>query len=228
MRIAAAVLAGAVVLAGARPSPAATADRDAVADAIVAAVRARMGGDVRVAIASLQVRQARAATQLAAIPDAGSRVGGPMRLLLVDASGAGAGQRIGSADAVVSVEAAHVVARNPVARRQRFEAGAVGEVIGDVGRVPLQRWPRLADVVGSAAKRDVRAGDPIAFAHIVRPALVERGDEVATIARVGAVEVRSRARAAEAGALGEPVRVVVNRRTLRARVVGEREVEVMP
>jgi flagella basal body P-ring formation protein FlgA len=66
-------------------------------------------------------------------------------------------------------------------------------------------------------------------AHVVRtrPVVVVR-DEVATIARVEGLEIRSRAVATQSGELGDVIWVVNpdSRKRLRARVVGPGLVEV--
>ncbi len=56
--------------------------------------------------------------------------------------------------------------------------------------------------------------------------LVRSGDEVTTLVRIGGVEARGRALAVADGRLGEDVRLLVNNRSLRGRVVGPGEVEV--
>lgn len=194
--------------------------------AIVASVRARMGQAAIVTVEGLDVRQATSAAGLRAVPDAGSKVGGPMRFVLVDASLKGAVRRIGSADATVTVSVPHVRARLDISRRQVLASSDLAMGADDVGRVPLERLPTMAEAVGAAARRDLKPGALLTRAILALPPLVESGDEVVTIVRVGQVEARGRAIAAGTAAMGERVRVVINRRAFRGRVVGPREVEI--
>lgn len=217
------------------------ADAD-VRAAIEAAIRARMGETATVVIEELAVRRmpaagaAGASSALRATPDAGSRVGGPVRFLLSEppasagsrrAGARTAGpRRIGSADVTVRVAAAHVRLVRPVARGAVITAADVVQTVDDLGRVALEPLPLLADVVGAAARRDLAVGALVQRHTIAAAPLVRSGDEVTTIVRVGGLEARGRAVSAETATRGEIVRIVSNRRNLRGRVVGPGEVEI--
>jgi flagella basal body P-ring formation protein FlgA len=194
--------------------------------AIVASVRARMGASAIVSVDRLDVRGIGAAARLRAIPDAGSKVGGPMRFLLVDGASKDAVRRLGSADATVTVAVAHVRTRQTIARRQVLAASDLVVSLDEVGRVPLQRLPTLDEVVGASASRNLEAGTVMTRHNVDAVPLVKSGDSVVTIVRLGAIEGRGRAVAGGTAAMGETVRVVVNRRSLRGRVVGPGEVEI--
>ena len=83
--------------------------------------------------------------------------------------------------------------------------------------------PTLDDVVGATARKPLPEGAVVTRAALLARPLVSTGDEVVTVARIGALEVRGRAIAAQAGSLGETV-VVVNpdsRKRLQGRVVAD-------
>jgi flagella basal body P-ring formation protein FlgA len=219
-------------VAAAAAAPAASSDAD-VRAAIEAAVRARVSASATVQIEELSVRRSAAAANAAApvvlraTPDAGARLGGPVRFLLSDATPGRPARRIGSADATVRVAGPHVRTRRAVARGAVIEAADVAEVSDDVGRVAFESLPVLRDVIGAAARRDLKAG-ALVQRHTIAPApLVRSGDEVTTIVRVGSLEARGRAVSTETATRGEIVRVVTTqRRNLRGRVVGAGEVEI--
>ncbi len=197
--------------------------------AIVAAVQERMGRAADVSIERLTLRVMRPARRVVAAPDAGSRVGGPIRFVLIQPEENGApAARIGSADAVVHVTQPHLRTTRRIERRAVLAAGDVVAASADVGRVALRLLPDAQAAVGAAVRRDLPADAAVTAADIVPVPLVRSGAEVTTVARVGAVEVRSRATAASDAGAGETVRLVVNRRTLRGRVTAAGEVEVRP
>jgi flagella basal body P-ring formation protein FlgA len=208
--------------------------------AIIESVRARMGATVDVTIGSLTIREAASGglvAPLAAVPDAGSRTGGFVRFVLYDgrtaAATAGAtrpaARRVGTADAEIFVAAEQVKARRTISRGQTIGAEDVESARGDVGRVPMKMLPGVRMTIGAKALRPIAEGDRIAAAMIAAPALVKSGDAVQTIVRIGSLEAHGVAIAAQNGTLGAEIRLVnaSSRRSLRGRVVGEREVEVM-
>jgi flagella basal body P-ring formation protein FlgA len=210
--------------------------------AIVEAVRARMGSDVDVTIGALQIRQAngaRPSSSIAAVPDVGARIGGFVRFALYDrgtTSTAGAavtrqmsGRRVGTADAEIFVIADQVRARHAIPRGQVIAKDDVEVVREDLGRMPLKTLPGARLAIGARALRSIAAGERIAATMIAATAMVKSGDAVQTIVRLGSLEARGTAIATQTGTLGEEIGLVnVNsRRTLRGRVIGEREVEVM-
>jgi flagella basal body P-ring formation protein FlgA len=221
------VLVLAASLAGARDaSPAASAADADVRAAIVESVRSRMGTSAIVELERLVVRGVAPGTRVRAVPDAGSRAGGPARFLLVAQETNGTGRRVGSADAIVRVSATHVRTVGVVERGQVISAHDVAAAFDDVGRVPMLRLPGIEEIVGSVARRECRPGTLLLRAHVEPAALVRSGDEVTTIVRLGRIEVRGRGVAAATAGMGQPVRVVANQRSLRGRVVGAGEVEI--
>jgi flagellar basal body P-ring formation protein FlgA len=229
----------AAALLAAQTAAGSSSDAD-VRAAIEEAVRARMGEAATVVVEDLAVRRAPvaangdASSALKATPDAGARVGGPVRFLLSE-TGAGlrapgsrttGPRRVGSVDATVRVTARHVRIVRPVARGAVITQADVVEVVDDLGRVAFEPLPVLVDVVGAAARRALAAGALVQRHTIAAAPLVRSGDEVTTIVRVGSLEARGRAVSAETAARGEIVRIVSNRRNLRGRVVGAGEVEI--
>jgi flagella basal body P-ring formation protein FlgA len=206
---------------------------------IIEAVRARMGSGVTVTIGTLQIRQASTApgptiAPVTAVPDAGARTGGFIRFVLYDGRGArttgkSLGKRLGTADAEIFVAAEHVKARRAIATGATIAADDLETVVEDVGRVPLKTLPDSRFAIGSKALRPIAAGEQVTTTMIAAPVLVKSGDQVQTIVRVGSLEAHGVAVATQTGSLGEEIRLVntSSRRTLRGRVVGTREVEVM-
>jgi flagella basal body P-ring formation protein FlgA len=194
--------------------------------AIAAAVRARMG-DAAVSVDGLRIR-GRVEPGLRAVPDAGSRIGGPMRFLLTSGEPPRRVVRTGSAEAVVHVRLRHARALRPLGPGTVLTAGDVTTVDGDPGRVPLQRMPEAGALAGSRLRRAIAEGAAIGGDAVTVPPLVRSGDEVATSVRVGLVMAQGRGIAIEDGAMGAIVRVQVDRRRLRGRVTGAGEIEITP
>jgi len=198
--------------------------------AIVRAVQARVAAPharVEVAIESLRIHGAPAGSGLQATPDAGSRAGGPMRFILRAAAGAG-GLRIGSADAVVRLQARFARATRALGAGAILAPGDVETAAGDPGRVALVPLPAADALVGARLRRAVAVGGVIAGDAVTAAPLVRRGDEITTAVRVGPVLAQGRATALDDGALGAVVRVQIEKRQLRGRVSGAGEVEITP
>lgn len=205
------------------------ADRTAEAMAsATAAVREVFGEDADVALAQPVLSMAPGAGAIrAAVPEPGSRTGGAVRFVLYGQQ-ADRRVRLGRLTAHVRVRARHVRTVERIEARAVVTGGTVTTVHDDIGRLPIAPLPTLDATTGAVTRRALGPGEVIASAVLVPRPLVRVGDEVVTIARVGPVEVRGRAVAAQAGELGETV-VVVNpdsHRRLRARVVAEQTVEV--
>lgn len=224
------VLAAASVTAPAAAATDVAAEAD-VRAAIVRAVEARMaapGQPVEITIEGLRVHGGATARGLRATPDAGSRLGGPMRFIL-HAEGARSGRgRVGSADAIVRLRTRFARAVRILGPGTIVEPGDVISATGDPGRVPLQALPQAEAIVGARLRRTVAAGGAIAADALTAAPLVRSGDDVATVVRVGPVVAQGRATALEDGALGAMVRLQVEKRRLRGRVRGTGEVEITP
>ncbi len=208
------------------PVLAAVATEAEVRAAIVRAVRERVG-DAIVSVDGLRVRGLASTAGVRAVPDAGSRLGGPVRFVLHGGGGARA-PRLGSADAVVHIRVRHAQATRAIGAGSVLAPVDLVEVDADPGRVALRRFPGAAALVGAKARRAIAAGAAVAADAVTAPPLVKRGEEVGTSVRIGLVAAHGRATALDDGQLGELVRVQVDRRKLRGRVSGLGEVEITP
>ncbi|BCS33519.1 hypothetical protein TBR22_A27460 [Luteitalea sp. TBR-22] len=210
---------------GAQPA----GDLEAAVAAATQAVREAFGGEAEVTITAPVLTLAPGAGPIVrAVPEPASRTGGPVRFVLFGDEHA-TPARVGRLGAVVHVVAPHVRARQKVAAGEALTADALEGVRDDVGRQPLSPLPTLEAVRGLTTRKALQAGEVVTRLAAVVPALVNSGDEVVTIARVGALEVRGRAIAAQSGTLGQTV-IVVNpdsKKRLRGRVVAEALVEVL-
>ena len=226
-----AVLAASVWLTFDSPAAAqaTSTDVEAAVTAAAQAVREAFGGDADVQItAPVLTLVPGAGAIVRAVPEPSSRTGGPVRFVLYGDELA-APARIGRLGAEVRVTSLHVRARQRVPVGEPLTTDVIEAVRADVGRQPLAPLPSLEALRGLTTRKTLQPGEVITRVAAVVPALVNSGDEVVTIARVGALEVRGRAIAAQSGSLGATV-IVVNpdsKKRLRARVVAEALVEVL-
>ncbi|AMY10414.1 flagellar basal body P-ring biosynthesis protein FlgA [Luteitalea pratensis] len=222
-------LAASVWLAVAVPAGAQTsADVDRAAAVATAAVREAFGVDAEVTVSEPVLSVTGDATLVTrAVPEPSSRTAGPVRFVLY-AAGEGPARRIGRLTARIDVAASHVRARQRVAMRSVINPDDVEVVRGDIGRQVFGVLPTMDAVTGVSTRKTLMPGEVITPVALVAHEMVASGEEVVTIARIGAIEVRGRAIAAQSGGLGETV-IVVNpdsRKRLRARIVAAAMVEV--
>lgn len=87
---------------------------------------------------------------------------------------------------------------------------------------------KALQIVGTEAKRTLRAGEPILLSDIRQQPLVRRGDIVTVTCRRGFVSVSTHAKATADGVLGEsiPVTLIDGQRKLVAVVTGFHECEI--
>jgi flagella basal body P-ring formation protein FlgA len=201
--------------------------------ALGAAIRERMGSVV-VTLSDVDVTlvPGSPATALLAVPVAGARVGGPVRFALFErASGEtnGEARRIGSASASVHVSARHARARRAIARGTELGEEDLLTAEADVGSAPLKPLPLAADLIGARTVRDLRAGEVMVPNLVSSPLLVRSGDRVTVRIVVDGIEASGEAVAVQSGSKGDIIRLAnpVSRRSLRGRIVGMREVEVV-
>jgi flagella basal body P-ring formation protein FlgA len=139
--------------------------------------------------------------------------------------------RAGSFTVVADVQRAArvVVAINPIARGERIRAEDVELQPMKQGSPQRQMFPSLDDVLDQEAARNIAVGQPIDQDSVRPPILVKRGEVVELFSRAGAVQVRTKARALEAGGEGDNIKVALlsDRRPLVARVCGVQEVEIL-
>jgi flagella basal body P-ring formation protein FlgA len=213
----------AMLLAAAR---AAFADMETVTPraAIEQAIAQRLGGDVTIAVTSLDTAVA-AERRLEARPEPGGRAGSPMRFVLMVGR-----VRRGIAIATVEVLGSYARAARPIARHERVAGGAVEVVHGELPPIALTRLPGADEVVGLTARRDIAAGEPLTGAVLQVPPLVRSGDSVAITIEIGAVEISARGTASGSGHEGDTIRVMPrpNGRAVKARITGPGTVEIVP
>jgi flagella basal body P-ring formation protein FlgA len=214
---------------GGRPADAGTLDEE-VRSAIVAAVGSRMGPGVDVDVVSLEdIRVAAHAGALVATPDQSAREGRVSRFTMSSASAGGASTRLGDAGAVVRVTADIVRARHALPRGVVVQVGDIEAARAQLQGVAFTRLPAPDDVVGARTTRSIVAGATMTRIDITPEPAVRTGDQVRIVVRIPGVEVASTAVAIQTGARDEIIRVVnpETRRTMRARVTGDKEVEVV-
>lgn len=231
-RIGLTLAAGALVALGhgaARAADDATA-LDAAMAAARAAVRQAFGGDADVTLTGPVLQLAPGAGAIAtAVAEPSSRTAGRVRFVLYGAASATGASRVGRLTAAVRVAAPHLRARAAIAARTTLTTDLLQVVREDVGRQPLAPLPALDVASGAKTRVAVPAGAVVSGLLLDVPAAVASGADVVVLARVGTLEVRGRAVAAQSGDLGDTV-IVVNpdsRKRLRARVVGDGLVEVL-
>lgn len=218
----------AVAPAGARPTPPKVTAQSAPVtprDAIVAAVRARMGQ----ALVSVDVDPLETsvvpATGLVAVPDPAGRAGRATRFTLATATG-----RKGTAVATVRVRALVARARAAIERGATLDADSLTVVEDDVHDVPLAYLPTAEELVGRRVRRAVAPGELLTLALAEVPPAVQSGDPVTIAVTVGRVHATTVGVASGSGRVGDIVRVQRpgQRALLAARVLARGEVEVLP
>src|SRR5438270_886146 len=129
--------------------------------------------------------------------------------------------------AVESIEAA--VTTRALARGEIVKAGDV--VIERRAKSEFTNEPPApaAEVVGLAARRVVRAGQPLRNADLAKPEIVHRGDVVTLHYEVPGIVISMRGKATESGALGDTVNVLneQSKRTIQGVVTNRGHVTVV-
>jgi flagella basal body P-ring formation protein FlgA len=219
----AALIALASALLAAAPARATSDSLLTAADAIRAAVVARLGAGVEVSIDALDLspdapvfREAR--------PDPSAALGKPIRFALLTRDGA-----MLHVTATLSVTVAHVIVRQPIARGAVVAAADVTEVRDQLRGLPLRHLPSIADVVGARALRRMDAGVVMLAAFVALPRAVEPGDAVVVSAAAGVVEVTASMVAIDGGRVGDVIRIRYpeSRTFLRGRIVRPGFLEVI-
>jgi flagella basal body P-ring formation protein FlgA len=203
----------------------------AIRDAITAAVRARMGEGVEVAVDAVRVQGEWTHASPHARLAPGTRLGRTMRLSLgavPERAGAGVAWT-GAAEADVRVVVEHLHAARAIVR---------GEFIGDADVTvtrhevegTMRPWPTADAANRSRTLRDVAAGTCLGPGTLAMLPLVRAGQDVLATVLIAEVRAEATLLAADNGELGAIVRVVnpQSRRSLKARVTGPGKVEVIP
>lgn len=195
-------------------------------DALVDAVRHRLGGDVEVVLDNLVIHTPIAAEAIEAVPEPDARLGSVIRFTLQAVDGSGP---TGAASARVTAVAPHVHAVRAVERGSELSAGDVTSISHLITSGPLRALPRLVTAVGSKALRALAAGACISRTSIAPVPAVRTGQDVTAVATIDGVEARAVMVAAGNGDAGSVIRVVnrQSRRALKARVVSPGIVEII-
>lgn len=195
-------------------------------DAIVDAVRSRMGANVDVVVEGLVVTGTSNFATLRAVPAPDARLGAVMRFTLQSADGA---TPAGSASARVSAVVPHMHAARPLERGEDVSGDAVVAASHVVTSGPLRAWPDASATVGSKVLRSLAAGACVSRAVIQAVQAVRVGQQVTAVAHIDGVEASAVMVAASSGDPGAVIRVVnrQSRRALKARVVSAGIVEII-
>jgi flagella basal body P-ring formation protein FlgA len=209
-------------LAQAASSPA----EDAVRAAIAHAVRARVGAEMLVEVGDLTVRRVQDADNIVAVLDPNLLTGRPTRIALRALRGRQRAVRVGEAQCVIRMSGPHLELVAPVARGAALQPEDVRRNEGWIDGIRLE--PMLLEVALARASRDLTPGDVLLRHDVVLPPAIRSGDPVRVRLLSGPVIVAADGVAAQNGRIGEEIRVVnpSSGRTIRARVVAPREVEV--
>jgi len=112
-----------------------------------------------------------------------------------------------------------VVKASDVAMARRPKAETPNDVLGSV-----------VDAVGLATRRQLRPGEALSAADLVKPELVQRNEAVTLIYQAPGLLLTVRAKALDSGAKGDTVSVlnVQSKRTVQGTVTGPGEVTIAP
>ncbi len=205
------------------PAPVMTT-ADAMSRAIAEAVVARVGSgaEVTVRLASAVAPNWPGDVSAASI-DPAARLGAPIFVTFLN--GPAASLRV-SAD--VRIVADYVRASHALLSGQTITAADITPVRDVVPTMPLRHLPTAAEVIGARAIRRLNAGDVVQAGFVMTPPVVQIGEPVTAIARIGDLEVAARFVAEDNGRIGDLIRIMNpdTRRTLRARIIKAGTVEV--
>jgi flagella basal body P-ring formation protein FlgA len=195
-------------------------------DAIVEAVRARMGADVEVVVDRLVVTGDIDVETLRAVPEPDARLGTVIRFTLQSADGS---TPAGSATARVSAIVPHMHASRPLDRGEDVTAEDVVAASHVVSTGPMRAWPAATATIGSKILRPLATGACVSRAAIQAVQAVRVGQVVTAVAHIGGVAASAVMVAAGSGDPGAVIRVVnrQSRRALKARVVSAGIVEII-
>lgn len=226
------VLAGVAALVLLRIVPLAATEivaaQEPVRRAIEAAVDSRLGPSAHAEVTSIgNLRVLATEGPLVAEPDYSARAGEPSRFALFSAGSRHV--RVGEATAtvVVTIDAIHT--RRYVARGELFQAGDLETRREQSNGGRFLPAPVLGDLVGTKAARDLEAGATVTTADAVPERAVIAGQPVRGLVRVAGVEIEASLVALQSGVINDliPVMNPGTRRTMRGRVTGRAEVEVI-
>lgn len=210
--------------------PAAVTLPSSVRDAVVRAVRARVGADAAVDVERVESLSPLRGEVTDAVILPGAVIGGPLGVML-------RGMAHGDGASLVPVGRATVRVRVSLSHRHTTRALARGSHLADADlavahhvlpRGALRPWPDVAALTDARVLRDLPEDACLTWQVVAPSPAVVGGREVSALVRDGRIEVRATLVAVDSGTIGDVVRVTHSetRRVMRARVIGRAEVEI--
>jgi flagella basal body P-ring formation protein FlgA len=127
----------------------------------------------------------------------------------------------------------HTIVEVPVATRPLGRSDMLSETDVEWMRIRADRLPAgvvtdPSQIVGMAAKRALRAGEPLRLRDLERPSLVDKGQTVTMVLKTPFMTLTAQGRALDDGAKGDSVRIqnMQTRKTVLATVADQRLVVV--
>lgn len=99
------------------------------------------------------------------------------------------------------------VLTRPIARDSIIGAGDVEFLRVRAGSLPAGAVTEVDDLIGMAAKRPLRSGDPVRTRDVDRPSLVAKGQLVTMVFETPFMTLTAQGKALESGAMGDVVRL---------------------
>jgi len=99
----------------------------------------------------------------------------------------------------------------------------------DAGKIPAGYLTELSKAIGLQVRQAMPPGSIISERSLVRPILVQRGENVKIVARIGEIDVYANGVAFAQGAAGDLIRVqnTITKRILTGRVQEDKSVLVL-
>jgi flagella basal body P-ring formation protein FlgA len=221
----------AVLLLAALAAPADMAPLpSSVHDAVVAAVRARVGAGAEVEVEAIEAVLPLRGDVADAVLMPGARVGATTGVVLRGRRGGPGAEfvTVGRVNVRVRVTVPHAHTTRPIARGSRLAEADLAVTRHALPSGALRALPGAEALVDGRVLRDLPEDACLTPQVVAASPAVVAGQEVAAVVREGRVEVRATLVAVDSGAVGEMVRVAHpgSRRTRRARVIGRAEVEI--
>jgi len=91
----------------------------------------------------------------------------------------------------------------------------------DILKLRSSYFSNANELVGMAAKKNIRVGSVLGNRDIIPPTMIKKGDRVDILAKTGEIEIRMSGKALNSGAEGEQIRVtnLSSKRKLQATVI---------
>lgn len=129
--------------------------------------------------------------------------------------------------AQVTVIGEYLTLSRDLAPGATVDAGMLTATRGDLSRLPATAVLDPAEAIGQVARHRLAAGNPLLRHNLHKPALIKRGEKVTITSQGQGFRVTREGEAMEPGALGDKVRVRLDRNTnLTAVVTGRGQLSV--